>query len=289
MSENKDLDKRLSAQEAKSEGIMGDVNDMIADLLKNVLGEMQESELGGQMKGDGSGAAESGELESMQAPMEVSVIRKITEAMQKFIDNANLMLLHLEGGEEYNPGNDDFLENYLATADSILEIAAFSTKDNLTGLSNKHGFDGRLVLEWNRAIREKSPLSLIIFGIDGFDGATGDEAAQKKKDAVLTISQALLKTIKRSTDFIARINDDAFAALLPITNFEGAMVVAQRISDEIASLNIPVCKEGAPPAKACIGVCVQMSAQGELATDFFRKAMGLYRKAKEAPGTIVSE
>jgi diguanylate cyclase (GGDEF)-like protein len=259
--------------------IVGEVNDVIADLLKNVIKEMQNSEINKQLGDESQASSSSGDKIALQSEMDIAVIRQVTSALQKFLDNANLMMAKLEGVDnDYDHKADSFMDNYIATADSILEVAAFSTKDSLTGLSNKYGFDNRLVLEWNRATREQTPLCLLLFDIQDLSAKDSDS----KNKALVAIARTIEKTIKRSTDFVARWNDDEFAALLPITGNDGAKIVAERILTEIGNIDFPTDIETTKKISVCIGVSVQVPTQSEHATDFVTKTQTALNKAKES-------
>jgi diguanylate cyclase (GGDEF)-like protein len=157
--------------------------------------------------------------------------------MQKFIDNVNGVIAQLETGSPEAGGTDDkFLEGYMATADNVLEIAAFSMKDPVTGLSNRYGFDNRMILEWNRAIRDKTALSLVIFSVDSIKMCEDIEKCDK---LLKVITETLDSSIKRTTDFIARWSDDEIVALLPITDIDGATIVAERIYNELGGKSLP--------------------------------------------------
>ena len=278
MSETIGVNKQeVKTPASQDDAMVDEVNDVIADLLKNVIDGMQKSEMDKQLGTNAQDSSASGEKVALDADMDISVLRQVTDALQKFLDNANLMLAQLEGVDNgYNPKDDSFIDGYIATADSILGVAAFSTKDSLTGLSNKYGFDNRLVLEWNRAVRETSPLSLLIFSVDGLD---------KNDEALKAISTSLLLTVKRSTDFLARWSDSEFAALLPITGNDGAKIVAERILSEIDSIDSSTIN--LPERSISIGVSVQTPKHHESAADFVTKTQNALKKARETVGNTI--
>ena len=282
MVENIGVDKHETQNSASQDDAMiGAVNDVIADLMKNVIGGMQKSEIEKQLGETSQDSSDSNEKVAIQPDMDITALRQVTDALQKFLDNANLMIAQLEGVDNgYDPKDDSFIDGYIATADSILEVAAFSTKDPLTGLSNKYGFDNRLVLEWNRAIREATPLSLLIFSVDGSDLS----ASENSDEMLKAVSDTLVRTIKRSTDFLARWSDNEFAALLPITGNDGAKIVAERIVAEVNNMAV----EGSEKVSVSIGVSDSVPKQNELAADFVRNTQMALSKAKEmGNGAIV--
>ena len=58
------------------------------------------------------------------------------------------------------------LEDELAAANCQLKTLA--TQDGLTGLANRRSFDEVFDREWLRAMREKTPLGLIMLDVDKF-------------------------------------------------------------------------------------------------------------------------
>src|SRR3954447_1378275 len=49
-----------------------------------------------------------------------------------------------------------------------LDLTELALTDGLTGLANRHAFDANLDLEWRRAIRSRTPISLLLLDIDYF-------------------------------------------------------------------------------------------------------------------------
>jgi len=271
-----------TGQPAEPDNIMQHIQDMIGDLLKNTVDKMQKTEISEKL---GDTPPDTDEKSGTPAQMDIVEIKNFVSIMQKFIDNVNVMVTGLEtGSPEPGATDDKFLDGYMATADNILEIAAFSMKDNLTGLSNRYGFDNRLILEWNRAARDKSALGLVIFAVDG----CAECEDNKKHDVLLkSVSETLEKSIKRSTDFIARWSDDEFAALLPITDADGASIVADRILMEVGNMNIPCMLERDGKSSVSIGVCVYTPEPNEQPAELINKAHDAFKKAKEAGGNSI--
>jgi len=283
MSDNTNVTNQTATPAADSGDIMQHIQGMIGDLLQNAVGKMHKTDT--HEKLGGTHPQDAGE--GNEAPMEMNLaeIKSFIDVMQKFIDNVSVMVLQLEtGSSEHSSKDDKFLDGYMATADNILEMAAFSMKDSLTGLSNRYGFDNRLVLEWNRATRDKSALSLVIFSVDGLK-ACEDKA---KRDEILkAVSETLENSIKRTTDFIARWGDDEFAALLPITEEVGASIVAERIRVEVGNMDIPDIAGKGGKTSVSIGVHVHTPENTEQPANFINNAYNAFKKAREADGSSI--
>jgi len=282
MSENSVIPEQGDTHEHDHSNIMQHIQDMIGGLLKNAVDKMHKQDVHEHLGGHHAGQADAGEV---PAQLGIAEIKNFIIVMQKFIDNVNVMVAKLESGEVGTGDTDDkFLEGYMATADNVLEIAAFSMKDTLTGLSNRYGFENRLILEWNRAVRDKSALGLVIFGLDD------DECCEDIKDREVLmkmIARTFEKTIKRSTDFIARWNDSEFAALLPITDEGGASIVAERIRREMENLNIPGITDKGCKTTVSIGICDHAPEPNEKPKEFINKAHEAYLEAKKTGGNSI--
>jgi len=265
----------------ESDSIMQDIQGMITGLLTNAVDKMQKEETRKQL-GDTTDTVEGDDL---TPEMGIPEIKNFISVMQKFIDNINVMVNQLETGSAGSGDTDDaFLDGYMATADNILEIAEFSMKDTLTGLSNRYGFDNRIILEWNRATRDKTTLGLVIFGLDGFENCE-----DSKRDNILKeVSQTLINSNKRSTDFIARWSDNDFAALLPITDTGGTAIVVERIRKEVEKMNIADLPKKDGKTAISMGVFVFTPAPGFQPIDFINKAHEAYEKAKALGGSTIN-
>lgn len=270
-----------AAEAVESEGIMQNIQDMIGDLLKNTIDKMHKEDIGDKL---GNTLAHQSDSAVPSTQLGLDEIKNFVNVMQKFIDSVNVMIVQMETGNMGTGGIDNaFIEGYMATADNVLEIAAFSMKDSLTGLSNRYSFDHRLILEWNRAVRDKSALGFVIFGISG----TGESSDGKSHDIMLkTVAKTLENTIKRSTDFIARWGDDEFAILLPITDSIGALVVAERLRTEIET-KVSGILDNSGKTSVSIGVCVHTPEPNEQLADYINKAYDAYIKAKSAAGNSI--
>jgi len=127
----------------------------------------------------------------------------------------------------------------------LLEVDEISTRlaeslstDPLTGLYNKRQFEERLHLELSRAKRYSSKVSLVIFDIDGLGNYNKSNGNILGNLAISDIA-SILKKETREVDFAARVGDDEFAVILPETGSLGAISLAERICDSVASYPFP--------------------------------------------------
>jgi diguanylate cyclase (GGDEF)-like protein/PAS domain S-box-containing protein len=111
--------------------------------------------------------------------------------------------------------------------------------DPLTKIANRRHFDAFLEKEWQRAIRNAQPLSLVVLDVDHFKlyndtlgHAAGDVCLQK-------VAQALQDHAARPTDLAARYGGEEFVLLFAETPAENAARLAEMIRAAVLALEIP--------------------------------------------------
>lgn len=130
------------------------------------------------------------------------------------------------------------IRNQIRIINYLRIIERLSMTDVLTGLHNRRSFNEKLRLEWSRAIREGIPLSLIILDVDNFK-RYNDTYGHQQGDVVLqTVAGVFANSLKRATDFVARWGGEEFIVLLPGTDLEGAISVAEIIRSEVEQTKI---------------------------------------------------
>ncbi|MET0321848.1 MAG: diguanylate cyclase [Duganella sp.] len=117
-------------------------------------------------------------------------------------------------------------------------LEQLATRDGLTGLANRRCFDDTLQGEWQRALRQQQPLSLLMVDVDNFKQYNdayghlgGDECLQR-------IAKAVANEM-RTNDLVARYGGEEFAVILPNQSLKGAAIVAERIRCRVEQLHLP--------------------------------------------------
>ena len=120
-----------------------------------------------------------------------------------------------------------------------LELEKLINLDGLTQIANRRCFDDRIKFEWERLSREQQPLSLLLFDIDYFKCYNDCYGHQLGDECLKSIAQALEQTLYRPADLVARYGGEEFVAILPNTEINGAIIVAEEMRMAIANLKIP--------------------------------------------------
>lgn len=106
-------------------------------------------------------------------------------------------------------------------------------RDHLTGIANRRAFEEAMDREWYRAMRDRNHLSLIIADIDNFK-LHNDTFGHAEGDQILKrVAMLLEKCIQRGADLVARIGGEEFAIILPDTDLESAIALAESMRMDI--------------------------------------------------------
>jgi diguanylate cyclase (GGDEF)-like protein/PAS domain S-box-containing protein len=119
------------------------------------------------------------------------------------------------------------------------ELRCLSYQDGLTGVANRRHFDDALAREWRRSGRDKDPLSLIMIDIDLFKAYNDAYGHQKGDECLKQVAQSIRSGLKRPGDLAARYGGEEFVVILPDTDMEGAVAVAEKLQNSVEGLRIP--------------------------------------------------
>src|SRR5438552_3110207 len=126
----------------------------------------------------------------------------------------------------------DFTAIALENAGLFAELQRSAITDSLTGVFNTRFFHEALGRETARADRYTTPLSLLMIDIDSFK-VVNDTFGHVVGNKVLTQIAKTLEHTVRNTDFVFRCGGDEFGVVLPGTDLEGAMHVAEQILQKV--------------------------------------------------------
>lgn len=156
-------------------------------------------------------------------------------------------------------GGDDFLYKpiseivLLAKVRAMLRIAGaqaelreahrklkeISLLDGLTKIPNRRHFDATLATEWQRCVRQEAPLSIVIGDVDFFKQFNDIYGHQAGDTCLQAVAGVLDQSLYRVEDTVARYGGEEFAAILPGTDADGALAVAERMRRAAHELAIP--------------------------------------------------
>ena len=122
--------------------------------------------------------------------------------------------------------------------DTVMEeLERLASIDYLTQIPNRRTFDEALCREWNRARREKTPLSVAMLDLDFFKHFNDKFGHTAGDECLKSIAGALRKALRRPADFCARYGGEEFAVILPNTDQAGAAKVLEEMRQAVMALS----------------------------------------------------
>jgi diguanylate cyclase (GGDEF)-like protein/PAS domain S-box-containing protein len=118
------------------------------------------------------------------------------------------------------------------------ELRAAASTDPLTGLMNRRAFEEALDRQLAFSIRHGSPGALVLIDIDGFK-AVNDQAGHHTGDELLQEIAETLAEAVRTSDVVARVGGDEFAAILGEASAQRASEVATRMVEAVGRVVVP--------------------------------------------------
>lgn len=149
----------------------------------------------------------------------------------------------------------------LRDAHDALERQA--SQDFLTGLGNRRRFNEKMLAELSRFDRYGTPFSLVLFDIDDFK-KINDTCGHQVGDEVLHRLGRLTLAMVRSLDEAYRVGGEEFAVVLPHTDADQAMTLAERLREHVAALPVPLPDGGKVRFTISLGVAQAVPGTKEI-------------------------
>jgi diguanylate cyclase (GGDEF)-like protein len=154
--------------------------------------------------------------------------------------NGIIMLGNRISHEPFTEAETEYLLNIASLAGIAINNARLyemATTDMMTKLKIHHYFQTILIEEINRSMKYDRPLSLIMADIDNFK-VFNDEYGHIAGDEILKNIALILKNNIRLIDIGARYGGEEFAVILPKTDINEAIIVAERIRSSVESSSL---------------------------------------------------
>ena len=161
-----------------------------------------------------------------------------------------------------------------------VELMTLASTDALTGLPNRRQFDATLHKEWYRALRDATPMALLMIDLDRFK-SLNDRFGHQVGDAFLArVGQVIRDNVRRAGDMAARYGGEEFAVVLPGTAAAGALEIAEHIRRAVAATPTADLVEGGHPMSVSIGVAAAVALAGGGSATLVRSADSALYQAK---------
>jgi len=181
----------------------------------------------------------------------------------------------------------------LALAARFIEVESQSAKmrelafqDGLTGLSNRRAFSVQSSTLWNSNLRASRPLCVVMLDIDNFK-SFNDSYGHGVGDRALQMMGRVLSNQARKGDVAARLGGEEFVVLLPDTNLDEAIQIAERIRVRISEMTIE--QAGERLSITCsLGVAESRQGDGSITVVVERADVALYESKHQGRNLVTA-
>ena len=177
--------------------------------------------------------------------------------------------------EQFQHGVETKMTNVLAEIDNLrkeLEQAKKeSNTDALTAISNRKAFDTILQHSISSSRETQQGFCLLLLDIDHFK-VFNDTYGHLIGDKVLRYVAASLKRSIKKTDFVARFGGEEFAVILPESNENAAMVVAEQLRKVVSSGKLTDKAKTISYGKTMVSIGVTQFRASDLSDDIISRA-----------------
>ncbi len=165
-------------------------------------------------------------------------------------------------------------------------LKELSITDELTGLYNKRWFSNKISVEIENSKESSQPLSLMVLDVDHFK-KFNDAYGHALGDKVLSQLGRIITSSVREQDIACRYGGEEFSIILPLTNIEKAVQVAERLRQNFAAHHFRTDSGEETSATISIGVA-ELSNGGDEKTLFERADRFLYQAKNRGRNQVVS-
>jgi diguanylate cyclase (GGDEF)-like protein/PAS domain S-box-containing protein len=165
--------------------------------------------------------------------------------------------------------------------ESLIKTESLAMTDALTSILNRRAIMEHAEAEWQRAQREKRPLSLVILDLDRLK-EINDTFGHLFGDQALTLVSALMRQGMRRYDWVGRWGGDEFLLVLPGTGTKEAFEVAERLRQRVRQTKLHIKHGQEIELHLSLGVAGHdLVGPDDLLSDLLAKADGALYEAKQ--------
>ncbi|WP_157314432.1 diguanylate cyclase [Chitinibacter sp. GC72] len=212
-------------------------------------------------------------------------LKSAADAEQIFFELATDLTTEKMTASALNTVNDNLIELINKNTELIAQLEVVARTDPLTGLLNRRALYERARQEGDRAKRKCTPLSLIALDIDHFKKINDSYGHECGDQALVQLARWCAQAL-RSSDLMARTGGEEFIILLPDTDLEHALAIAERIRALVQNSKVVV-EEGERHFSYTISQGVALVGAAESVQDaMIRADRALYRAKSEGRNRV---
>lgn len=196
-----------------------------------------------------------------------------------------VIVLHAHDTARFSPDKaTDFLEHFcdllghaVVTVRDHDQLVRDAVIDELTGAHNRLYLLRHAPRLMALAERKNMPLSLLFVDLDRFK-PINDQLGHEAGDCVLREVAQRMREVVRGYDIFVRLGGDEFVVLMPDAGRDEAMILAGRMREEVAAVNVGNCTGQPTDLRLSASVGMACFEPGQTLDDLLRAAdQGMYR------------
>jgi diguanylate cyclase (GGDEF)-like protein len=157
--------------------------------------------------------------------------------------------------------------------DSLIEALNKAHYDALTGIYNRRFLEENMSQTIKSLSRSGGVLSVMMCDVDFFKNYNDTYGHSMGDTCLKIIASTLVNSISRAEDFVARYGGEEFAIILPNTDASGAMILADKLLENIRACQIPHSNSSiANHVTISIGVTTGNVVHSQNGTHYIKKA-----------------
>jgi diguanylate cyclase (GGDEF)-like protein len=168
------------------------------------------------------------------------------------------------------------------------ELTWLATTDELTCALNRRRFFAQGEAERIRVDRYEQPCGLLMLDLDHFK-SVNDQHGHAAGDAVLKAFADTVSNLLRNTDYFGRIGGEEFAVLLPQTDRQGTLNLAERLRVAVTEIRIPLEGDKVIQITSSIGATQLIATDTRLDDALHRADTALYAAKAAGRNKVIEE
>jgi len=210
------------------------------------------------------------EPEAMPEGAEGDAIRALLGGIRKQIADV------VDHGRSFEDKLDEYSSEITDLTRQLEQTKKAAMLDPITGIGNRRKFEASLKDILTRMTEFNEKVSVLLADVDNFK-MVNDSLGHAVGDQVLRLVASNFISNVKGGDVVARWGGDEFAAILPNTNIDNALSVAETVRKSIGSRSLKNKDTGETMGKVTLSIGVSTYRQGDNAHKLiFRADQALY-------------
>lgn len=166
------------------------------------------------------------------------------------------------------------------------KLQQLSDTDQLTDISNRRSLERYLKHTFQRAIMDGKSIAVLLIDVDHFKPVNDTHGHPAGDDCLKVIAERIQANSRWPADMVARYGGEEFCVVLPATDEQTAVLVAERIREGIASRPVPT-RTGPLKLTISLGAYAAVPTPDDTKETFLERAdQALYRSKQEGRNRV---